>query len=340
MQRVICGYQRYKGKNQNLLIYEPDSEVLYLAQDTHLTTFDECIKDGIWDEPQMTTWMYEKNYWNETKEHKVVKQLPDLIEDIKIDMYNNSWDELKIIQLRSNLKKVKLELLQLYSEKHQYDYTTANGVSNFMKNYTIVENSVKLAKTKEQYDWADVSIISLMGHREKNTIMDEDVRNIAKYSEWKGIWYSAKTNGNLFGRASCDMTSEQKRLVFWSAFYDNVGEHPECPPDKILEDDDIIDGWVAIQRRKKEKEKAQQDTQKKITNSKIQNSSEIFIVARDEKHANDIESLNSPQSAALKQARVNQIIKNQNMKDSDFKDVKAKIMMDAVNKGNEIMRGK
>jgi len=335
MQRIICGYQRF----QDLLLVEPNSDILYDSQMVYMSVFDECKKDGIIDDEELLTWMYEKNLWNQTKEHEMMVSIPKLIEDVKIDLYNNSYDELKTIQLRNNLNQLKKCLLELYHERHKYDYTTSNGIANFMKSYNIIENSVQKYKTRESYDWSTHTVLSLMAYKEKNTVTDEQIRSIAKYSDWKGIWYASKSNGNIFNRTSVDLTSEQKRLIFWSSFYDNLGEHPECPPDKILDDDDMIDGWVAIQRRKKEKEKTDNDTQKKIGNSKIRNSSEIFLVARDEKHAQDIESLNSPQAAAMKQARLNQIKRNKEMKDSDFHDVKAKMMMDAVNKGNEIMRG-
>ena len=37
--------------------------------------------------------------------------------------------------------------------------------------------------------------------------------------------------------------------------YDNVYESHERPNDKIIEDDDCLDGWFIVQRRKHEKDK-------------------------------------------------------------------------------------
>ena len=340
MQRIICGYYKYKSSvERDLMIIEPYSDMLYEAQDVYLTVYEECVKDGLINQEQLLGWLYEREIWDDTKEHEIINGLPTSIEDAKIDLYNNSFDEFKVINIKRYISELKTKLTQLYYQKHSYDYITANGVASFMKNYYITENCVKVFKTKEDYDWSKVSTIKLLGYRDKSTIADEEIRSIAKSSDWRGIWYSSKQNNNLFNRTTVDLTADQKRLTFWSGFYDNLSEHPECPPEKIVNDDDMIDGWVAIQRRQREKEKAVNDTEKKIGGDKIRKSGEIFIVARDEKHANDIESLNSPQSAALKQARINQLAKRGEMKDSDFNDVKTKIAMEAVNKGRAIMRG-
>lgn len=339
MQRIICGYQRYKSKTGVLLVFEPDSEILYNAHDVYMSVFEDCMKEGIIDDKDVLAWLYERNYWSELQEHQMTKGLPDLIEDTKIELYNRSYDEFAVIQLRTTLNNLKLELLELYQQKHKYDYTTSNGIANFMKNYYIVEQCVK-RQNKEPYDWSETGVIPILSYKDGNSITDETIRSIAKYSDWKGIWYSSKHSHNLFNRLAVDLTADQKRLIFWSSFYDNLSEHPECPPERIVEDDDMIDGWVAIQRRKREKEKVAEDTQNKITNSKIKNSDEIFIVARDAKHAEDIESLNSPQAAAIKQARLNQINRNGTMKDLDFKDVQAKLLMEGVRKGHEKLKGR
>lgn len=33
-------------------------------------------------------------------------------------------------------------------------------------------------------------------------------------------------------------------MVWWTAFYDSVYEHPERPEQRIIENDDLLDKWV------------------------------------------------------------------------------------------------
>lgn len=49
-----------------------------------------------------------------------------------------------------------------------------------------------------------------------------------------------------------DWNINQVALCFWSNFYDNVYEHPERPPQKVIENDDLIDKWAKDQSKKME----------------------------------------------------------------------------------------
>ena len=45
-------------------------------------------------------------------------------------------------------------------------------------------------------------------------------------------------------------------MVSFSRMYDGAYGSPECPPDKVIEDDDMFDGWLIDQRRTREKEQS------------------------------------------------------------------------------------
>jgi len=76
--------------------------------------------------------------------------------------------------------------------------------------------------------------------------------------------------------------------------YDNVHESSESPHEKVIEDDDCLDGWFIAQRRKYEKDKKQREIDDMISNPKIANSQEVFVMAGDGKEAEDIYGLNNP----------------------------------------------
>jgi hypothetical protein len=56
--------------------------------------------------------------------------------------------------------------------------------------------------------------------------------------------------------------------------YDNARQSPEVPPDEVFEDDDAFDGWMAVQRKEAEKNRAKNNADK-ITGQK---GDEIFMV--------------------------------------------------------------
>lgn len=339
MQRVILGCLKYKPSSDlALYIHEPNSEDLFEAQNIYVEVFEEALMDGAMTEGEILNFMQENYLWTEMNEYDLTKGIPKTIDDLKVEIYNNFLDEMSLLVLRTNLKYEQEKLNKLYSLKHQYDHLTCNGIAAFMKNYYLFENCTKL-KGKKDYDWSGCSVIKVMNFKNSQLLSDSTLRSISKYDQWKALWQTAKKNGQLFNCSSVDMTDEQRRLTFWSMFYDNVYEHHESPPEEIINDDDAIDGWAILQRREREKEKGAKDIDKKLGGNKIRNAQEVFVVAKNPKHAKTIEDLNSPRVKALKQARMNQLNKNGDMQEFDFADVKQKLYMEAVNKGNEIMKG-
>ena len=60
----------------------------------------------------------------------------------------------------------------------------------------------------------------------------------------------------------------------------------------MAEDDDMLDGWMILQQRKQEKDKLARETDEVTNNPKIKNSSELFVIANNQEHANNIYKLN------------------------------------------------
>ena len=109
--------------------------------------------------------------------------------------------------------------------------------------------------------------------------------------------------------------------------YDSVHESPESPHEKIIEDDDCLDGWFIVQRREHEKNKKQREVDDLITNPKIANSQEIFVVTPDQESANQLYELNDPVSRGVVKSRQQHIQEAGEVKFTDFADVKQDIAM-------------
>jgi hypothetical protein len=48
--------------------------------------------------------------------------------------------------------------------------------------------------------------------------------------------------------------------------YDNVYESMECPPDEVIKDDDMLDGWFIQQHKDREKKLKEKSTDEKFGN--------------------------------------------------------------------------
>lgn len=141
---------------------------------------------------------------------------------------------------------------------------------------------------------------------------------LARTSPWSGLWPVLKSNGRIFDNVN--LSDEQQSLLSWSLMYDKIYESPDCPSDDIIHDDDMLDGWILVQKEERKKNMKQQEA-KGALNEKVQNSDEVFIVAETKEDAEKVDALNSAQGQRIKQNRLKQLSKKGKLKQQEFKDV-------------------
>ena len=107
--------------------------------------------------------------------------------------------------------------------------------------------------------------------------------------------------------------------------YDNIQESMECPSEKVIEDDDALDGWFIEQRRKNEREKAVGVIEDSIQNDKIKNSHEVLVFADNKTDAQTIHDMNSTNAKAVKLERKQTLKEKGSAVDLDFADQKMRL---------------
>jgi hypothetical protein len=110
----------------------------------------------------------------------------------------------------------------------------------------------------------------------------------------------------------------------------------DCPEDDVIEDDDLLDGWFIVQRKKRESEKAESDFDNSTKNDKIKNSQEIFMVPSNKKEAEKIESLNSINAKMTKRQRIAVAKQQGTVEASEFPDAQ----LDMRTKSNQMFKDK
>jgi alpha-amylase/alpha-mannosidase (GH57 family) len=119
--------------------------------------------------------------------------------------------------------------------------------------------------------------------------------------------------------------------------YDSAYEHPECPPDNVIEDDDLFDGWMIHQRRESEKNKNKNRTEKILEGKKLDKAGEVFIMANSQEEAQNIYNLNDNTSRHIIRERNTVIQSNSDMIDNTkLPDVQRTI----VQQSNEIFKNR
>ena len=246
-------------------------------------------------------------------------------EKLKVGIYESQLNLGQKEAARVGLRKAEAEISRLLTIKHSLDGMTAQGLATMHKQIFLIGSSIVNGQGARLLggDWYKntyTPLLSVALKRFSESVLDEaEYRELARNDPWRSIWSARKSDG-LFGRNASELSEEQRTLVLWSQFYDNVYENPECPPDSVIDDNDALDGWTIVQRRKREKENLVSSIEDKLSD-KAKKANEIFIPAEDDKAAAKIDSINSIEARIIKRQRLNQVRQQGHVNEIDFKDV-------------------
>jgi hypothetical protein len=82
------------------------------------------------------------------------------------------------------------------------------------------------------------------------------IRGLGRSVEWRNRWQAISESGaSPFEGNSANWDRNKLNLIYWSKFYDNIYSHPDCPEERIINDDDALQGWVNTQIAKRGQQK-------------------------------------------------------------------------------------
>ncbi len=333
ISRICAGYLRYQVKPElTLIIKFPDNDIKYIAQEKYNQTYEIAVTDGVFNDDDIRMFLEDYNVWNPELEKYLTDTKEGLLHQIevfKIQLYEASFKPSEQDKIRKYLTIAKKEFVRLNNLRHQYDYITCHGLATYSRWHYIIQNCT-YCEDGNQYDWSKTSIQQAMTYFQTNAISDEVCRLLAHTEPWVSKWAAIKQNGNAFCVCGSEMTDEQNQLLSWTGLYSSIAESPDCPIRSVIDDDDMLDGWLILERQNKEKEQTEKRNEDIINkNSKISNADEIFIMAKTQEDAQNINQLNNAQSSMIKNMRLKQVEKQGTVAHKDFIDVKRDQVMKA-----------
>ena len=162
----------------------------------------------------------------------------------------------------------------------------------------------------------------------QNIIPVSKYKEIVKNDNWRKLYNSNPTN--IFNRSASEHTEEQKAILSIHHMYNKIYEHPECPEDSIIDDDDALDGWMLNQQKENKKQKMEKGVDN-LLGQKGRNATEVFLMAKNDEEYEEINELNSPQALAKIKARMS-LKPGETKSDGQFADTQ----MEARNKIAEL----
>jgi hypothetical protein len=196
------------------------------------------------------------------------------LEDCKLELYNNYGMPSSVVKKIRNrldiIKKLKNKQLNI---KHSLDRFTVQGLAEYASEAYVFSKLV-LDKNYKRVDVNPIMLDRII--MEYKTIMpsNSELRLIARSEPWRSLW---STNPDCFRIVG----NEQNALIMFSKMYDMVYEHSERPPEDVIQDDDMLDGWFLSMKKKAEVEKVK--SKQNVLTNRHPNAQEIFIASVDKK---------------------------------------------------------
>lgn len=303
ISRISCGYYFLKINEEKYKFIHPNKHIQLKANEIYSESYNKCLNETIL-ENEVLDLLVEQYEWTYDKEQFLLN-FHNSLKQLKIDLYKSMYNMVRKTSLKKQIKDLEKEYNHLFNIKNMFSHMTAEGIAESNKWAFIVNNCIfdlrgKVCTFNMQKTKTITNIIW------NNYITDKVLRDLCKHDPWSSIWYSSR-GSNLFKGKYTDYTNEQIRLISWSRMYDNIRKSHKAPSEDIIEDDDILDGWMAQNAIEREKEKNISDMENRITNSKIKNSQSIFVKVNSVEEAKKIESLNSDENILWKKGMMNKV---------------------------------
>lgn len=336
--RVMKGQLSYKGNGLSLYIEEPTRDKMYDSIEIYEETYQRAYLNGAMIKEELDEFLFENDIYTPFDDARIQK-LKKEHEELKLQAYKSFLNKRDLKSVKINLRNNEKEQSRINFKKNKFHHLTCEGVADLARWGWIIENST-FYSNGTPYDWKLFDVATILNHYENSSISSAEFRGIARSDFWRPVWTMGKKTGALFDRPSSLMTRDQLMLCSFSAMYDNAYESPESPGENVINDDDCLDGWFIDQKQKYEKQNKQRQVDDLLKGSKMQNASEIFLVAQTPEEIQEIHALNSPVSENNRKMRMNVINQTGYASDLDFNDVKMDLSIKRNQESMNTIRGK
>lgn len=322
--QLRSGKTKIKYNDLVLYIIPPTFDIISESCEVYKEAYDEAYVDGIMDEDENYHFMIDHDLWS-TEDEEKIKGLQKDIERLKVEIYNARNNEKLKYQIRLYIRAGEKQLNELNYKKNLYYGNTCEGIATSEKTSFIVKNTTYY---KDQlFDFNELSLSYIIDEYHHSFLTEKQCRDLARNEPWKSLWIiREKAQAKLFNNPpNTDLTFNQKNIVVWSQMYDNIQESLDCPPNDVINDDDMLDGWFIIQGKKRDKERADKEFEESVKSDKIKNSGEIFVMASTERDVERVDNMNNLHGQMIKKQRSALIKSKGTVEQQQFADEKLRI---------------
>ncbi len=331
--RIVSGEQSIVLNNRTYKIKTPENKLRLEAESIYKDTISKNRFNNFWLSDSACLRLLVENGLCSADIDSNMKIMEKSIEDLKVALFSSIFIPDIHKDKKKQLELTKQKQQELLNIRHSLDHLTLKGYASMIKSQFLIFNTLydeNNNRVWKNLDDIDVFLLEKISNKIlSNTISASKIREISRTEPWRSYWNIKKTK--IFDGSVFNFTDEQRSLILYSKMYDSAYEHPECPTDEVIKDDDLFDGWMISQHRKVEKQKMTSQLDKHLNkgSSKMANADEIFLVAKSKEDRDRIESMNDTAGSIIKAQRMATVKKYGTAKDSNFQDRRVAIQQQA-----------
>lgn len=317
---IILSGKRYVDiDKKTILVQSPDVDVVnesnYIYQKTLEKAQDSYSKESL-QRNLISMGLFS------LEDVEFVEKFPHTLKKIQKEYYYARDNAVRYKEVKKKLESLRENYVRTTNLLASYDNYTQEYVASTAKSYFILSKTCfykgKLVKySKSLFD-------KIVYKMYQDHIGQDQIRFISRNNPWANMWIGLKNNGVIF-KNGVSLTVEQQGLLMWTRIYDSLLECSEPPEKRVIDDDDMFDGWMASREDKKE-EKEQH--------------SEVFCVAESQEDIDRINSMNSPGAKMVKNQRLNYVHSYGEVKEAELPDVSQNLAIQSVKMEMDKRRGK
>lgn len=307
--RIIAGSVNISIDTEMFVLLPPSRDVRYQASEVYRRVREECYLQGVLSDDEVADLMVAKHIYT-AEDERQRNLLIEKLDDMKVGLFENFFKSNNRILIRRAIDKGRAELGRLEGLKHSLDYVSCGGVAaaarmRYLVGYSLVTPGGRHHwEGEDAWERPDTAVDEAMEHLIGLRLTEGEMRELSRTDPWRSLWNARQHAGRgLFDLPAADLSDDQRYLMMWATIYDNVRDHPACPDDGIIEDDDMLDGWMIKQKKTRESQRAKKHGDETIS-ERVKKADEIFVVAQTVADARRIESMNDDVASIIKGQRL------------------------------------
>ena len=324
INRIISGYQFIEIKNNLYKLISPTVDLKMAADYLYHKTYQDNLFSDFIPKEDIHYFLISTNMIAKDIDEQI-KTTEKTLENTKIQYYKQFFQKSVRSRNQKKIRSIEALLHKAYNDKQYLDFLTLEHYCENIKNEYILCNTLMDKNNNLIFeDYPNINHIlfnNIAQEIAQNIIPVNKYKQIVKSDVWRKLYNSNPTN--IFNRSASEHTEEQKAVLSINQMYTKIYEHPECPDDAIIEDDDALDGWMLEQQKKNAKEKSEKGVNN-VLGKYGQNAQEVFLMPKDEEEFDQINELNSQKAMGKINARRN-LKPGELKKDSEFADTQAEM---------------